>query len=90
MLKVTANQNKTIYVRFAVFPHLLESFYHSKFRKNHVLNNFTFFSESILYSVFLFIRSIQTIIIESIIIRISINLPNYLKSFIYTEIILVD
>lgn len=43
MLKVTANQNKTIYVRFAVFPHLLESFYHSKFRKNHVLNNFTFF-----------------------------------------------
>ena len=42
MLKVTANQNKTIYVRFAVFPHLLERLYHSKFRKNHVLNNFTF------------------------------------------------
>ena len=90
MLKVTANQNKTIYVRFAVFPHLLESLCHSKFRKDHVLNNFTFFSESILYSVFLFIRSIQTIIIESIIIRISIYLPYYLKSIIYTEIILVD
>ena len=43
MLKVTANQNKTIFVRFAVFPHLLESRSHSKFRKDHVLNNFTFF-----------------------------------------------
>lgn len=33
MLKVTASQNKTICVRFAIVPHLLESLYHSKFLK---------------------------------------------------------
>ena len=43
MLKVTATKNKTICVRFAVFSHLLESLYPSKFRKDHVLNNITFF-----------------------------------------------
>ena len=41
MLKVTANQNKTICVRFAIVPHLLESLYHSKLWKKQDFNNFT-------------------------------------------------
>lgn len=41
MLKVTASQNKTICVRFAIVPHLLESLCHSKFCKKQDFNKFT-------------------------------------------------